>query len=73
MNNTDFRKATFNLPTKDLKALKELAETNHTTVTSLLRKAIGTELYLSKLEKKGGKVLIEHKDGSVQEIIRSFG
>ena len=55
MNNTDFRKATFNLPTKDLKALKELAETNHTTVTSLLRKAIGTELYLSKLEKKGVK------------------
>jgi hypothetical protein len=73
MSNNEFRKATFNLPSKDLEALRELANTNNTTVTSILRKAIGTELYLSKLESRGAKVLIERKDGTIQHIIRSFG
>ena len=49
----EFTKATFNLPIKDLQALKKLAQESHVSVTSLIRKAIGTELYLNKIEATG--------------------
>jgi len=71
MAKSGFAKATFNLPIDELSALKTLAESNCITVTTLLRRAIGTELYLSKLERSGGKVLIE-ENGVIRQIVRSM-
>ena len=67
----DFTKATFNLPTDDLEALKEIAKRKNTSVTNILRRAIDLELYL---EKKGGsdvKVLLQDPSGSIREIVRT--
>jgi hypothetical protein len=67
----EFTKATFNLPIEDLQALKKLAKANHVSVTSLVRKAIGTELYLNKIEATGSKLLIE-ENGVIKQITRKF-
>ena len=64
-----FTKVTFNLPISDVEALKELAKRQNTNVTTVVRRAIGTELYLAEVEANGGKFLIE-QNGSLKEILR---
>jgi hypothetical protein len=72
MANSDFQKATFNLPIEDFIALQKLTTSNHVTVTSLVRKAIETKLYLNKLETSGGKILIKDKNGDITQLVRRY-
>lgn len=60
---------TVRLTPEELKALKKLAKSQEITATSALRKAIATEKYLKEQEAKGGKVLIQEKDGTMKEVV----
>jgi predicted DNA-binding protein len=67
----DVKKATFNLPVEEIEALKSLANSEHKTVTEILRRAIKAELFLSENYKQGNKILIESKDQPMREVIRA--
>ncbi len=66
----EFTTAAFKLPTDDLYALKKLAKKRNTSVTNVLRRAIGIEFYLTDLEDRGAKILMD-ENGKIQQIIRS--
>jgi hypothetical protein len=70
MSLPNISKVTFNIPTTEIEALKALAQSQGITVTSALRKAISTELFLAENEKQGAKVLIEEKGGGMSRVIR---
>jgi hypothetical protein len=70
MSPPNISKVTFNIPTPEIDALRALAEKQGITVTSALRKAIGTELFLAENEANGAKVLIEEKGGTMSRVIR---
>jgi predicted transcriptional regulator len=62
-------KVTFNLPTEVLAALKQLAAERQTTVTSVLRSAISTEVFLSEKVRSGAKILVEGPDHKLQRVL----
>ena len=61
-------KATFNIPARELDALRRLAARRRTNVTHALRQAIKTELYLQDAIDEGGTVLIE-QGGKFRELV----
>jgi hypothetical protein len=63
-------KVTFNIPTSELTLLRHLASRRGTTVTTALRKAIGTEVFLDENERKGSIVLLKEKDGRLTRVVR---
>ena len=67
---SDLTKVTFNLPNNELEALRSLAARRGSTVTSTLRKAIDTEVFLDEQERKGAKILIEEPNGTFSRVIR---
>lgn len=62
-------KVTFNLPISEFDELKHEAEIQSRTVTDLIRRAIGTELFLAKQERNGVKIILDD-NGSLQRLIR---
>jgi hypothetical protein len=65
-------KIAFNLPTSTVDYLKSTAPTAQergTTVTQLIKDAIGTERYLTRKRGKGAKVLVHTADGSLKELV----
>lgn len=61
-------KVTVNLPEDAVRALEHM-KTYTGTVTQALKEAIALKLYLDEHVQKGGKVLVEHQDGSVERIV----
>jgi hypothetical protein len=66
-------KATFNLPEEDIEALRRSARAHHTTVTSILRRAIATQLFVDQERETGGKLLVEKPDGKIREVVMVGG
>jgi hypothetical protein len=62
-------KMSVNLPATDVKVLKALASKRDTTMTEVLRQAIGTEKFIDDVHRDGGKILIEDKKGSVRQLV----
>jgi predicted transcriptional regulator len=62
-------KLTVNLPDEAIEALRLLADERKTTMTEVLRAAIGTEKFLSDKERAGAKVLVRESDESVTRVI----
>lgn len=52
-----------------VKAIRVLAHRRGTTMTEVIRQAIGTEKFLDDAQAAGGKVLVEDKKGRVRQII----
>ncbi len=50
--------------------LKKESERNHTTLTETIRKGLETELFLTKEEESGSKILLERKNQKIVEIMR---
>lgn len=65
-------KVTFNVLTSEIEALKAQALREGTTVTRILRRAIGTEVFLSENEANGAKLLIEERDGTLSRVVRGW-
>jgi hypothetical protein len=70
MSPPNISKVTFNIPTAEIDALRDLAQRQGITVTTALRRAIGTEIFLAENESKGAKVLIEEYGGKMSRVIR---
>ncbi|MCZ2897834.1 hypothetical protein MTR01_27825 [Burkholderia thailandensis] len=49
-------------------ALKDLAETQHITLSEAVRRAISNEVFLQKKRSAGSKVLVE-EDGKLRELV----
>lgn len=65
----DVIKMSVNLPAETVQVLKDLAEKRNTTMTEVLRQAIGTEKYLEQVSEDKGKVLVEDKKGRVRQLV----
>lgn len=53
----------------DVETLMKLAAKRGTTVTDVLRTAIGTEAYLDERRDEGQKVLLEDLRGDIKELV----
>lgn len=62
-------KMSVNLSADVVKALKELAEKRGTTMTEVLRQAIGTEKFIEEVNQDEGKILVEDKKGRVRQLV----
>ena len=62
-------KLTINLPAGEMSAIRARAGQNHETVTQLLRRAIGTTLFLDDEVARGGRVLVERRDRTLVEVV----
>lgn len=65
-------KVTFNVLTSEFEALKAQATREGSSVTRILRRAIGTELFLKENEANGAKLLIEERDGTLSQVVRGW-
>lgn len=64
-----FIKMSVNLSADVVKVLKELAGKRNTTMTEVLRQAIGTEKFIDEVNKEKGKILVEDKKGRIRQLV----
>ena len=64
-----FIKMSVNLPADAVKVLRGLAEKRRTTMTEVLRQAIGTEKFIDEVNKAKGKILVEDKQGRIRQLV----
>ena len=62
-------KMSVNLPSDDVKVLKTLAGKRGTTMTEVLRQAIGTAKFIEDVHRDDGKILVEDKRGRVRQVV----
>lgn len=62
-------KVSVKLSPVDVAALEELAAKRGTTVSEVVRQAIGTEVFVERVDEEGGRVLVEDRDGRVRQLI----
>jgi ABC-type phosphate/phosphonate transport system ATPase subunit len=62
-------KMSANLSEEIVDALKSMAKERGTTVTEVLRHAIGVEKYVDQVQKDNGKILVESSKGQVREVV----
>jgi predicted transcriptional regulator len=65
----NFIKMSVNLPTDAVKVLRGLADKRCTTMTEVLRQAIGTEKFIDEVNKEKGKILVEDKQGRIRQLV----
>lgn len=58
-----------NLSPEVIGALRHLAKRRNTTMTEVLRQAIGTEKFLDEVSDDQGRVLVEDKRGRVRQLV----
>ena len=63
------KRASFNFPIPELKALMQLAKRRLTTQTQVLRQALATELYLQGLVDDDARFLYRIGKGPLQEVV----
>ena len=64
-------KVTLNLTSEPVEEIKQTAKKQNLTVTENFRRSLQRDLFFSKEESTGGKVLVERPDGRMVEILRS--
>ena len=62
-------KLSVNLPPGDVTVIRGLAKKRSTTMTEVIRRALGTEKYLQDVVDKGGKVFVEDRRGRLRQIV----
>ena len=61
-------KVSVNLPTESVEQLKDYADSDGITMTEAIRRALGLQHFLANESAKGGKILIERRNGSFRQI-----
>lgn len=64
------KKVTVNLPEEQIRFLQELANSEHSTFTDVLRRSINSEKFFVEQEQLGRKILVEEKGEKLREILR---
>lgn len=62
-------RVTVELPGPAVEVLKELAKKRNHTMTEVLRHAISLEQQVDEELSQGAKMLIQKKDGSLEEVV----
>jgi hypothetical protein len=68
-DNKDAVRLSVNVSADVANTLRELATFHKTSVTEVLRKAIGTEKFFQDAAKRDAKILIEEPDKSVKQVV----
>lgn len=63
-------KVTLNLPEDLVSRLKKESERLHISMTEVIRRGLETELYLTKEENSGAKILLEREDKNIVQLLR---
>jgi len=58
-----------NLSREVAEALAEIARKHGSSITEAVRRSISTQKYVEDAHKRGAKILVEEKDGSVRELV----
>jgi hypothetical protein len=66
---TGRRRTSFNLSPEAEQAVRELAESRGVSMGEVIRRAIGTEKFLSEQRSNGSKILILDPDKSMREVV----
>lgn len=70
MDKAKTTKVTFNIPEDELLFLRTLAVRQGRTVTAVIRRAIGLEVFVDEEERKGNRLLILQTNGDTQLVTR---
>jgi hypothetical protein len=70
LDNKDERRITIRLSGEARDAVEALAKMRSTSINEVIRRAIGTEIFLMEAQERGGKILIQDKDGTRQLVLR---
>lgn len=62
-------KMSVNLSAEVVGVLKVLAKKRNTTMTEVLRQAIGTEKFIDDVNENKGKILVEDKKGRIRQLV----
>jgi hypothetical protein len=62
-------KVSVNLPEESVKALKEIAKRDGVTMTEALRRSISLQQFVEDAQNKGGNILIEDRNNTVQRLV----
>ena len=62
-------KVTVNLGQEVVEACRQLATKRNTSMTEVLRQAIGTEFFIDAVNEDQGTVLVEDKRGRVRQLV----
>lgn len=62
-------KLSFNLPDHSAEAIRAIAQQRGCSMTQAIAAAIRTEALISGHMRRGGKVLMQDKDGSVKQLV----
>jgi len=62
-------RTTVNLPEGEYEALKTLADRRQISFTHGLRQAIQSELFIQSLVDRGAKLLVQDKQGDMQQLV----
>jgi len=62
-------KVTFNVCVEAVSAIRSIAKRRGTTMTEVIRQAIGNEKYIDDMLDEGGRILVEDKRGHVREVL----
>ena len=65
------KKILVELPTELVNQVEALSKQKGISVTDTIRKGLETDLFLSKMENEGGKILIQKKDNSMLRVSRN--
>lgn len=63
-------KVTLNLPSDLVERIKETAKQQHVSVTDVFRRGLERDLFLTKEEESGSKIILERANGKLAELIR---
>lgn len=64
------KKVTVNLPDDQVMFLQKLAADENITFTDALRRSINSEKFFVEQERAGHKILVEHDNQRIREVIR---
>ena len=67
---SDVTRVTVDLPTRDIDALRAIAEARHINLPDAIRESIWMNKMLVEQEAASAKILIERPDGSFERIVR---
>lgn len=65
-----FTKVVVNIPDDVVQELQELSRVTGSTMTDLIALSIRLSKFLSDIERRGGKILIENADRTMEQVIR---
>lgn len=65
----EFVKISANLPASVVETLRQVARMKGTTMTEVLRHAIGLEAYLLEKDREGSKIIVEEKDRTKTQLL----